>query len=160
MPRSTIHHDEIVDTAAALWFRCTAMTVETARAPIAPDLFTWPSDEPRLVGGICAECGAVAFPRPSSCSRCTSERIAEHLLARTGTLWSWTIQRFQPKEPYVGPEPFEPYGVGYVDLGDVIVEGRLTSADPRELEIGLPMELAIVPFGDMVTFAFAPSAER
>jgi uncharacterized protein len=130
-----------------------AMHAETARAapPIAPGLFTWPADEPRLVG---------AFPRPSSCARCTSEQIAEHLLTRTGTLWSWTIQRFEPKEPYVGPEPFEPYGVGYVDLGDVIVEGRLTTADPRELEIGLPMELAIVPFGDMVTFAFAPSVER
>ena len=104
------------------------MPAETAPSavPIAPDLFTWPSDEPRLVGGVCAECGAVAFPRPTSCSRCTSERIDEHVLARRGTLWSWTIQRFQPKEPYAGPEPFEPYGVGYVDLaGEVIVEGRL-----------------------------------
>lgn len=138
------------------------MPAETAPSavPIAPDLFTWPSDEPRLVGGICAECGAVAFPRPTSCSRCTSERIDEHMLARRGTLWSWTIQRFQPKEPYAGPEPFEPYGVGYVDLaGEVIVEGRLTTADPSELEIGQPMELVIVPFGDAVTFAFAPSVE-
>ncbi len=39
-----------------------------------PSLFTWPSDEPRLIGGACADCGAVSFPRPTSCSRCTSER--------------------------------------------------------------------------------------
>ncbi len=139
------------------------MHAETARAapPIAPGLFTWPADEPRLLGGICAECGAVAFPRPTSCSRCTSERIEEHVLARTGTLWSWTIQRFQPKEPYAGPEPFEPYGVGYVDLaGEVIVEARLTTNDPSDLEIARPMRLVIVPFGDAVTFAFAPSVER
>ena len=146
-----------------LWFRCRGMSAETAPAavPVAADLFTWPSDEPRLIGGRCADCGAVTFPRPASCSRCTSERIDEHLLARTGALWSWTVQRFQPKEPYAGPEPFEPYGVGYVDLaGEVIVEGRLTTADPDELEIGEPMDVVIVPFGDVVTFAFAPAADR
>jgi uncharacterized OB-fold protein len=134
-------------------------------APIADGLFTWPSEEPRLVGGRCRACGAVAFPRPPSCARCTSTDVDEHLLARTGTLWSWTVQRFQPKEPYVGPEPFEPYGVGYVDLGgEVLVESRLTTDDPGELEIGLPVELVVVPFTvrddgtEVVTFAFRPAA--
>jgi uncharacterized OB-fold protein len=106
----------------------------------------------------------VAFPRQPSCSRCTSESIDERLLAPAGSLWSWTIQRFQPKEPYKGPEPFEPYGVGYVELpGEVIVESRLTTADPEELEIGRPMELVVVPFvtrddgTEVVTFAFRPA---
>jgi uncharacterized OB-fold protein len=131
-----------------------------APAPIADDLFTWPSDEPRLIGGRCADCGAVAFPRPASCSRCTSERVDEHLLARRGTLWSWTVQRFEPKEPYLGDRAFEPYGVGYVDLdGEVIVESRLTTADPEQLEIGLTMELVVVPFASALTFAFAPAAD-
>jgi uncharacterized OB-fold protein len=130
----------------------------TTTAPIADGLFTWPSDEPRLIGGACLDCGAVAFPRPPSCSRCTSERVDEHLLPRTGTLWSWTVQRFQPKEPYLGPQPFEPYGVGYVDLdGEVIVEARLTTADPDELEIGQPVELVVVPFATGSTFAFRPA---
>jgi uncharacterized OB-fold protein len=107
----------------------------------------------------------VSFPRQASCSRCTSESIDERLLGRTGSLWSWTVQRFQPKEPYRGPEPFEPYGVGYVELpGEVIVESRLTTADPTQLEIGLPMELVVVPFvtaddgAEIVTFAFKPAA--
>jgi uncharacterized protein len=130
--------------------------------PIADGLFSWPSGDPRLLGGRCADCGAVAFPRPPSCSRCTSDRIEEHQLARSGTLWSWTVQRFQPKEPYLGPEPFEPYGVGYIDLaGEVIVESRLTTADPDELEIGQPMELVVVPLTDEhLTFAFRPAAAR
>jgi len=138
----------------------------TNTQPIADHLFTWPADAPRLIGGQCAACGAVAFPRPDSCSRCTSAEIAERLLDRRGTLWSYTVQRFQPKEPYAGPEPFEPYGVGYVELPDgVIVESRLTTADPDELEIGAPMELVIEPFStrpdgtQTVTFAFAPAAD-
>ena len=49
--------------------------------------------------------------------------------------------------PYVGPTtPFEPYGVGYVELpGEVRVEARLTEADPARLRIGMPMELTVVP---------------
>jgi uncharacterized OB-fold protein len=67
------------------------------------------------------------------------------------------VQRFRPKAPYVGPEDFEPYGVGYVELpGEVRVEARLTVADPARLRIGMPMELVVVPFGDGVTYAFAP----
>lgn len=133
----------------------------TVPAPIADGLFTWPNDRPQLVGGICTDCGAVGFPRPASCSRCTSDRIDEHLLARTGTLWSWTVQRFQPKEPFIGSEPFEPYGVGYIELdGEIIVESRLTTADPDQLEIGQNMELVIVPFENALTFAFTPAADR
>jgi uncharacterized OB-fold protein len=50
--------------------------------------------------------------------------------------------------------------VGYVDLdGEVIVESRLTTPDPDELEIGLTMELVVVPFASALTFAFAPAAD-
>jgi len=87
-----------------------------------------------------------------------TERLGERLLGRTGTLHTWTVQGFRPKPPYAGPEEFEPYGVGYVELpGEVLVEARLTVADPDRLRIGMPVELVIVPFGDRVTYAFAPS---
>ena len=131
--------------------------------PVADGLFTWPSPEPRLIGGECRDCGTVTFPKQESCPRCTGWHVDERLLARTGTLWSFTVQGFRPKPPYAGPEPFEPYGVGYVELaGEVIVESRLTEHDPDRLRIGTPMELVVVPFrqdgdgNDVVTFAFRP----
>jgi uncharacterized OB-fold protein len=106
------------------------MTITT---PIDDTLFTVSTEDPQPIGGECGGCGAVAFPRP------------------------WTVQRFRPKEPYTGPEPFEPYGVGYVELPDgVIVESRLTTADPNQLE----------PFGttasgeQTVTYAFRPVSDR
>ena len=133
--------------------------------PIADGLFTWPSPDPQLVGGRCGTCGSVSFPRAASCPRCTSEDIEEHPLARHGTLWSWTVQRFPPPPPYAGPQPFEPYGVGYVALADeVIVESRLTTADPEQLEIGMPVALVVLPFTtrddgtEVVTFAFEASS--
>ena len=123
-----------------------------AEVAIDDSLFTWPTASPRLHGSRCSTSGVTVELEP------------------TGTLWSWTIQGFPPKSPPYAkvetPATFEPYGVGYVELaGQVKVESRLTVADPDRLEIGMPMELTIVPFmeneaGDTVmTFAFAPTGE-
>jgi uncharacterized protein len=131
--------------------------------PIADGLFTWPDPEPRLIGSRCHACGATTFPKQSTCPRCMGDEMEERLLARTGTLWTYTVQGFPPKPPYAGPEPFEPYGVGYIELADgLMVESRLTESNPQKLEIGAPMQLVIVPFRrddadrELVTFAFAP----
>lgn len=137
----------------------------TAR-PIAEGLFT-ADERPRLIAGSCRACGTATFPRQESCPRCTGQAISEHLLPVEGRLWTWTIQRFAPKPPYVGPEPFVPYGVGYVEFaGECIVEGRLTTADPTQLAIGQPMRTASIesrrdPDGTVVTtYAFEPIGAR
>ena len=139
-------------------------------APIAEGLFTWPVDEPRLIGGRCPECGTITFPRQSGCPRCGAQALEEHLLARRGRLWAWTTQEFPPPAPpYAGlrGEDFQPFGVGYVELpGELRVEARLTEHRPEHLHEGMAMELAIVPFGiddegnERVTFAFRPVAEE
>jgi uncharacterized protein len=136
----------------------------TRSVPVAPNLFTWPSDEPRLIGCRCGACGTTVFPRQDGCPRCTAVGMHDVLLPRVGTLWSFTVQGFRPKPPYTGPTDFEPYGVGYVQLEDaVIVEARLTTHDPAELAIDMPMELVIVPFRteadgtEVTTFAFRPA---
>jgi uncharacterized OB-fold protein len=143
---------------------------DAAAIAFRPDVFTWPEDEPRLIGGRCEDCASVTFPRPTSCARCGSKAIAEHLLARTGTLWTFTTQDFLPKEPYAGgetPETFAGYGVGLVELGgEVRVEGRLTVADPEALRIGMTMRTIAQPFrteddGTVVmTYAFEPCDEE
>jgi uncharacterized protein len=132
----------------------------------APDVFTWPSDEPRLLGGRCTACEAVTFPQQGSCARCGSLDVVTHPLARRGTLWTFTTQGFLPKEPYAGgetAETFQPFGVGIVQLGDEVrVEGRLTEADPAKLRIGMEVQLVIIPFRceidgtEVMTFAFEP----
>lgn len=133
--------------------------------PIA-NVFTWPADDPQLLGGQCSGCRAVTFPVQSRCPRCGTQSMAELPLPRRGTLVSWTTQGFPPSVDYRGDptgESFEPYGMGLVQLEDMVrVESRLTESDPQKLDFGMEVELRIVPFyvdkdGDeIVTFAFSP----
>ena len=114
--------------------------------PIAAELFSWP-DRPRLIGSSCAACATTTFPAQQSCPRCTGTDLRAVPLATTGRLWTWTIQGFEPKPPYAMDGPFEPYGVGYIELAaedggsaaagsaaagssPVLVESRLTEAEP------------------------------
>jgi uncharacterized OB-fold protein len=72
-------------------------------------------------------------------------------LARSGHLWSFTVQRFRPKSPpYAGADDersFAPFALGYIELPEqVIVEARIDVEDPSQLRIGMPMQLAMKPF--------------
>lgn len=120
-------------------------------------------DPLRLAGARCASCAAVTFPAQDDCPRCATRSMEAVALPRVGRLWTWTVQTFAPRPPFVEPASgFEPFCLGYVDLGDVIVEARL-DARPEELETGASMEL--VPWTwmdpDGTTdegYAFAPAA--
>lgn len=138
-----------------------------AQVAVDDSLFTWPSDEPKLLGSKCTDCGNHMFPRQNDCPRCAGSSTEDVELATTGTLWTWTIQGYAPKSPpYAGPadpKNFEPFGVGYVELpGELKVETRLTLNTPEELQIGMEMQLTTIPLytnddGDeVVTFAFEP----
>ena len=143
----------------------------TLQVPVAEGLFTWPADEPRLIGAQCAACGLTGFPAGPPCQRCGGTAYTEKLLPGQGTLWTFTTQGFPPPSPpYDGTGPaasFQPYALGYVELpGEVMVEARLTEPDPARLAIGQPMRLVIVPYTvhadgtEVMTFAFTPLLAR
>jgi uncharacterized OB-fold protein len=132
---------------------------------IDPSISTWPDAAPQLIGSRCGDCDATTFPVQQFCPRCSGSSMTEHLLPRGGTLIAWTTQGFPPGAPYAGPtgDDFVPFGVGLVQLGDVIrVEGRLTENDPAKLKFGQQVELTMIPFttdaegNEIVTFAFQP----
>jgi uncharacterized OB-fold protein len=135
---------------------------------VAEDLFEWPSDAPRLRATRCDSCAFITFPAQDACPSCGSDGVSPTLLSRTGTLWTWTRQRFQPKNPpYIGRESaneFQPYGVGFIELPEGRVEARLDGNVGQELRIGMPMELTVIPFTtdedgtEVLTYAFRPVA--
>ncbi len=116
--------------------------------PVLPGWFS--SDaEPHLVGTRCTSCGTYYFPKLTTYCRnpeCESVSFEEVPLSRTGKLWSYTNAAYKPPEPYVAPEPFEPFGIAAVELDQerMVVLGQLVKGvDLATLKVGMPMELVI-----------------
>jgi len=111
--------------------------------PIADNLFT--EDMDALIGARNNETGQIFFPLPLN----PADNIEPIALATRGTVWTYTVQRFPPKPPYIGPtdpEKFKPYVVAYVSLpGQTMVESRLTCVDPDDVKIGMEVEFTVVP---------------
>ena len=141
-------------------------TFLAVQKPIGDNVFTWPADEPQLIGGRCSDCSAVTFPTQSRCPRCGTKTMEELALPASGHA---CVVHDAGLPPDVAlrrrseAKNFTPFGVGLVQLGDVVrVEGRLTEDDPTKLDFGMEVELQVVPFytdadGDeIMTFAFAP----
>lgn len=132
---------------------------------VAPGLVAGTGAAARLLGGKRRTDGRYVFPMPAGPE---GERYESVELATEGKLWSFTVQRFPPKQPYDGPSDaeFRPYAVGYVELaGQVIVEARLDTAHFAGLHIGMPMRLTLLPYrrspdGDVWTYAFRPINEE
>ena len=112
----------------------------------------------RLVAVQCSACGTHAFPPQLACPRCGAPTELAALPDR-GALWSWTIQHIQPNPPYRAPEPFEPFAVGYVDLGPIRIETRLGGRPPDAWRIGDAVRLLTGPpdgDGDVWSYEFVP----
>lgn len=132
---------------------------------ISTTLFETSGDRTWLIAARDRQTGEVRFPFPEGRE---GERFEAIRLPRTGSLWSWTVQRFAPKPPFlIDPhKAFVPYGVGYVQLGDVlIVEGRILADDFDALALGQPMRVTTEAFASseagepLVTYAFEPIRE-
>ena len=106
-------------------------------------------DAPRLVGSRCTACGTRFFPRRElACAdpACGGTELTDVELSRTGTLWSYTDNRYQPPPPYVSGDPFEPYRIAAVELDEekIVVLGQVPAdVDDGALRIGAAMELVV-----------------
>lgn len=139
------------------------------QVPIAEGLFTWPSNDPRLLGSKCNNCGVVLFPAQSSCPACCSEDSDTIELERRGKVWTFTVQNFLPnRPPYDGPETpdtFKPFAVGYVELNDQTrVQARIKCEDVSKLRIGDEVELVVEKYierdgKDIIAYFFQPVSE-
>jgi uncharacterized OB-fold protein len=122
------------------------------RVPVIEGLFREEAEgEGRLLGGQCPSCGAYFFPKQWSFCRnpsCSGDELDDVELSTRGTLWSFTDNRYAPPPPYPAREPFKPYGVAAVELGDeqMIVLGQVArDTDIERLAVGDAMELVVEP---------------
>jgi uncharacterized OB-fold protein len=132
---------------------------------IAPGLVRWGASGPQLIAGRRSGVAGLVFPAADP----AQSDIETVVLSSRGTLWSWTVQRFEPRSPPYRTSAgggFEPYLVGYVEFPEgLIVEGRIvTRGEEDALRVGELMETIVIPlFVDETAepvhiFAFRPLA--
>ena len=109
-----------------------------------------------LLGSVCGGCGTHSFPRQRSCPRCGGIELADTALPRQGKVWTFTVQRFKPKAPFRTEGEFEPFALGYVDLGPLKVESVLSGRAVGEWKIGSDVELVVRTVEGRMTFSYAP----
>jgi len=116
------------------------------RIPVASGLFVEAPEGPRLIGSRCRTCTTPYFPKSAVCHNpeCKASHIEDALFGPTGTLWSVAVQDYPPPPPAKFDKPYQPYAMGVVDLDDGLrVLGRMTSSDPRSVQVGARVELVI-----------------
>jgi uncharacterized OB-fold protein len=129
------------------------------QVPAADNLFTWSSNDPRLIGARCRRCGEVFFPIQSVCSFCSSTETEEINFSRKGTLDLYTCVRY-PTPGYNGPVPL---CIGFVRLPEgTKVITPLAECNFEELRMGMEMEMIVQKVAideqgnDLLGFAFRP----
>ena len=121
------------------------MTDQTS-IPFVEGHFTWPSDEPRLLGSQCSRCSTSVFPRTFTCPNpsCDGGDVADVEFERTGTLASYTVVHYPPPPPFVAPDPFEPFAIAEVEFANgVQVIGPVPQHHGLQFELGQVMETIV-----------------
>lgn len=138
------------------------------QVPAVEGFFTWPpSKEPYLIGSRCKSCGDYFFPKVKLCAnpKCMSTDVEEVRLSRTGKLYTYTINYYQPPYPYVAPTPFVPYATAVVELEKekLKVQGLVVSGyDFSKLKIGMKMDVVLETLhkdasgNDVIVWKFKP----
>jgi len=121
--------------------------------PVEPAIGGWftTGEEPHLLGRRCKQCGTYVFPpRDGLCPNptCGASELDEVELSRTGRVWSYTDARYQPPEPYVAADPFEPFALVAVELAEeqMVVMGQAADGfTVDDLDVGTEVELVVEP---------------
>jgi uncharacterized OB-fold protein len=118
------------------------------RAPAIDGWYSLDENDPHLIGSRCVACGTHCFPPRSFCAnpRCAGAVLERVPLSRTGVVWSYTNACYQPPEPYVSPDPFQPFAIAAVELDGhrMIVLGQVvTGIGVERLRIGMRMQVVL-----------------
>ena len=96
-----------------------------------------------LVGTKCTNCGRIFFPARTFCPDCRRASIGKiepYALARTGTVYSFSVIHEAPDCNNLQ----KPYAVAMVETDDgVMIEGQLVDVDLETIEIGMPVRAVL-----------------
>jgi uncharacterized protein len=106
----------------------------------------------------CGSCGHFQHPPLPVCPVCHSASVSWQPVSGRGTLWSWTVSRYQ-WAPAMPP----PYVVAEVELAErsgLRLLTNLVDADPASLCAGMDVTVCFARAGDAYIPLFRPAADH
>lgn len=102
----------------------------------------------------CQACGHLQHPPRAVCGACGAADLAFGPVSGRGTVYSFTVV-----ERALLPElrPFVPYVIALVDLDEGPRLLALLRADPPELRIDMPVQVAFEAVGEVTLPVFVPA---
>jgi uncharacterized OB-fold protein len=125
---------------------------QTLRPLVSQDTaFFWQgSAEGELRVQHCPSCGRLRHPPGPLCPACGADKQDWIVACGRGTVFSYVVHH-HPKVP--GKQP--PFVVALVELEEgVRMLGEVIDVDPAEVEIGMPVEVAMTTIDDELTLPF------
>jgi len=122
---------------------------EQTSIPFVEGHFTWPSEDPRLLGSRCTQCNTSVFPRTFTCPNptCDGGDVTDIEFERNGTLASFTVVRYPPPPPFVPSDPFEPFAIAEVEFPNgVQVIGPVPTEHGFDFQLGQEMETIVATY--------------
>ena len=110
-----------------------------------------------LTVGRCRQCSFTQYPeRSGGCSRCGSTEATTELIDGSGTVWTFTVQRYAPKSPpFVHPPTgFRPFAVAYVETADGLRVAGIVETDPDAVRIG--SRVGLISVDDVPRYRLLP----
>lgn len=103
----------------------------------------------------CGSCGSYQHPPQPVCPACHSASLSWEPVSGRGSLWSWTVNRYQwiPSMP-------PPYIVAEVELAEqagLRLLTNLVDGDPAALRVGMAVSVCFARAGDTFIPLFRPA---
>ncbi len=125
--------------------------VKARQVPFKEGMMVLPTsdgDRGNLLGSKCKKCGEQFFIRRDICENCQGRELEDILLGNRGKLYAFSVMFYPAPPPYKPPDPFIPYGLGWIEMpGGTVLYSLLTENDPKKLKVGMDMELVFDKFG-------------
>jgi uncharacterized OB-fold protein len=149
-----------------------AVTTDAQRSPLpfragflAGDLAN--AAEIRLGGSRCKACGIALFGKRHRCENCSSPDLDHVSFSPTGTIYTYTVQRYAPPPPHSLPvTPWHPRPIAWIDLDDngPRILGPI-ACPPEQVSIGMAVRVDCqigwidATGADVMAYGFVPVAK-
>jgi len=98
-------------------------------------------DAVHLAGSTCNTCGIALFGERHRCENCSSRDLRPAVFAPTGTIFTYTVQRYPPPQPHAVPEPWTPRPLAWIDLDKGPRVMGVVDCEPETVAIGSRVRL-------------------